>query len=50
MGTLQTSVDHGSENFRSEFDRLLENIVIAHRDAEEQAYLDGANASVRPPM
>eukprot|EP00670_Eutreptiella_braarudii_P001903 CAMPEP_0174301662 /NCGR_PEP_ID=MMETSP0809-20121228/59177_1 /TAXON_ID=73025 ORGANISM="Eutreptiella gymnastica-like, Strain CCMP1594" /NCGR_SAMPLE_ID=MMETSP0809 /ASSEMBLY_ACC=CAM_ASM_000658 /LENGTH=115 /DNA_ID=CAMNT_0015407445 /DNA_START=330 /DNA_END=677 /DNA_ORIENTATION=- len=41
----ETSLEYGSDDFKVELDRLVENIVITRREAEENQILDGSSSS-----
>ena len=38
----ETSLEYGSDDFKADLDRLVENIVITRREAEENQILDGS--------
>uniref|UniRef100_A0A7S1IVR6 Uncharacterized protein n=1 Tax=Eutreptiella gymnastica TaxID=73025 RepID=A0A7S1IVR6_9EUGL len=39
----ETSLEYGSDDFKADLDRLVENIVITRREAEENQILDGSS-------
>eukprot|EP00668_Euglena_longa_P011309 GGOE01013703.1.p1 GENE.GGOE01013703.1~~GGOE01013703.1.p1 ORF type:complete len:231 (-),score=69.58 GGOE01013703.1:158-766(-) len=41
---VEVSLEAGSEDFKGEIDRLIENIVITRREVEENQILDGSSA------
>lgn len=40
----ETTLEYGSDDFKVELDRLVENIVITRREAEENQILDGSSS------